>query len=76
VNKMRKKDKIIAVLAEPNDSIWAVRQKLILKSELKKKRSYCRFYLECEKFYVESYTCTHRGGEYCGAFRKFMLKKT
>lgn len=73
---MKKKDKIVAVLYNPKkDSIWYVRQKLILKSELKKRRCYCKFYLECEFFYVESYTCTHKGSDYCGKYRDFISKK-
>ena len=47
--------------------------KIEKKNEPRKKikiRKYCRFHQTCEHFYPASFTCTHRGGEYCGMFRK------
>lgn len=44
-------------------SIFATRNKI-------KNRSYCRFFKICRGFYLNSETCTHGGGRYCGKFRK------
>ena len=42
-------------------SIFAIRNKI-------KNRSYCRFFKICKGFYLNSETCTHGGGNYCGRF--------
>ena len=38
-------------------------------------RKYCRFYKECEYFYPNSFTCSHKGDDYCGMFRKLMSNR-
>ena len=47
-------------------SIFTIRNKI-------KNRLYCRFFKICRGFYLNSETCIHGGGNYCGKFRKFGL---
>lgn len=79
MNKLNKKVKKLILPVTKQEAIFIVRQydnsESIRKDfELRKKikkRSYCEFFRICKGFYIESYTCTHRGGDYCGAFRIF-----
>ena len=52
------------------DNSEEIRRRFKLRKEIKK-RLYCRFFKICKGFYLNSITCTHKGGEYCDKFRKF-----
>ncbi len=48
----------------------------IMSKSKKKKRSLslCPFHTICKYFYEDSYTCSHKGGDYCGKYRIYTGK--
>ena len=42
------------------------------KSQKKKNNlPLCSFHSICKGFYEDSFTCTHRGGNFCGTYRRY-----
>ena len=35
-----------------------------------KRKGKCKYSKTCAHYYPESYTCSHRGGSYCGEYNK------
>ena len=52
------------------DGCEEIRKKFELRKKIKK-RLYCKFFRVCRGFFLNSITCTHKGGGHCGKFRKF-----